>query len=161
MSIPVFSGDKKSYESWKAAFMTCINQAAGTAEYKLLQLRSYLKGELLKVTESIGHLPAAYQAAKERLERTYGGVRRKIAINLKELGHFRPVRSGNVRDVEKLADLLGIIVINLTEGGREEELGNGCLYIKVQKKMTESMLADYRRWLSDKNTPETVQSLRQ
>ena len=95
------------------------------------------------------------------MERTYGGVRRKIVINLKELGHFRPVRSGNVRDVEKLADLLGIIVINLTEGGREEELGNGCLYIKVQKKMTESMLADYRRWLSDKNTPETVQSLRQ
>ena len=65
--------------------MTCINQAAGTAEYKLLQLRSYLKGEPLKVIKSLGHLPAAYQAAKERFERKYGGVRRKIAINLEEL----------------------------------------------------------------------------
>ena len=70
-------------------------------------------------------------------------MRRQIAINLEELDPFRPIRSGNVRDVEKLTDLLDNIVINLTEVGGEE-LGNECLYIKVQKKMTESMLADYR-----------------
>ena len=70
-------------------------------------------------------------------------MRRQIAINLEELDPFRPIRSGNVRDVEKLTDLLNNIVINLTEVGGEE-LGNECLYIKVQKKMTESMLADYR-----------------
>ena len=40
-------------------------------------------------------------------------------------------------------------------------MGNGCLYIKVQKKTTESILADCRRWLFDKSKPETVQSLRQ
>ena len=66
-----------------------------------------------------------------------------------------------MRDVEKLTDLLDVIVIKLAEAGREEDLGNGCLYIKVQKKMTASMLADYRRWLFDKSKPETVQSLRQ
>ena len=70
-------------------------------------------------------------------------MRRQIAINLEQLDPFRPIRSGNVRDVEKLTDLLDNIVINLTEVGGEE-LGNECLYIKVQKKMTESMLADYR-----------------
>ena len=70
-------------------------------------------------------------------------MRRQIAINLEELDPFRPIRSGNVRGVEKLTDLLDNIVINLTEVGGEE-LGNECLYIKVQKKMTESMLADYR-----------------
>ena len=52
------------------------------------------------------------------------------------------------------------IVINLKEVGGEE-LGNECLYIKVQKKITESMLADYRRWLFDKSKLEAVQSLRQ
>ena len=70
-------------------------------------------------------------------------MRRQIAINLEQLDPFRPIRSGNVRDAEKLTDLLDNIVINLTEVGGEE-LGNECLYIKVQKKMTESMLADYR-----------------
>ena len=161
MSIPVFNGDKKSYQSWKAAFMTCIDQAPATAEYELLQLQSYLKGEALKVVESLGRSPAAYQAAKERFEKKYGGVRRKIAINLEELDQFCPIHSGNVRDVEKLTDLLANIVTNLTEVGKEKELGNGCLYIKVQKKMTESILADCRRWLFDKSKLETVQSLRQ
>ena len=130
VSIPVFNGDNKSYQSWKAAFMTCIDPAPATAEYKLMQLRSYLKGEELKVVESLGHSSTAYQAAKERLERKYGGVRQQIAINLEELDQFRPIRSGNVSDVEKQIDLLDITVINLTEAGREEELRKECLYIK-------------------------------
>ena len=38
VSIPVFNGDKKNFESWKAAFQACIDQAPATPEYKLLQL---------------------------------------------------------------------------------------------------------------------------
>ena len=134
VSIPVFNRDKKSYQSWKASSMTCINQASTTAEYKLLQLRSSLKGEAFKVVDSIVNSATAYQPAKEGLERKYGGVRRHIAINLEELDIFCPICSGTVRNVEKLTDLFDIIVINLTEA-EKEELGNGCLYIAVQKKM--------------------------
>ena len=47
-------------------------------------------------------------------------MRRKIALNLEELDQFCPIHSGNVRDVEKLTDLLANIVINLTEVGKEE-----------------------------------------
>ena len=134
VSIPVFNRDKKSYQSWKASSMTCINQASTTAEYKLLQLRSSLKAEAFKVVDSIVNSATAYQPAKEGLERKYGGVRRHIAINLEELDIFCPICSGTVRNVEKLTDLFDIIVINLTEA-EKEELGNGCLYIAVQKKM--------------------------
>ena len=134
VSIPVFNRDKKSYQSWKASSMTCINQASTTAEYKLLQLRSSLKGEAFKVVDSIVNSATAYQPAKEGLERKYGGVRRHIAINLEELDIFCPICSGTVRNVEKLTDLFDIIAINLTEA-EKEELGNGCLYIAVQKKM--------------------------
>lgn len=35
VSIPVFKGDKRNYESWKAAFLACIDQAPLTPEYKL------------------------------------------------------------------------------------------------------------------------------
>ena len=134
VSIIVFNRDKKSYQSWKASSMTCINQASTTAEYKLLQLRSSLKGEAFKVVDSIVNSATAYQPAKEGLERKYGGVRRHIAINLEELDIFCPICSGTVRNVEKLTDLFDIIVINLTEA-EKEELGKGCLYIAVQKKM--------------------------
>ena len=85
VSIPIFHGNKKNYNNWKAAFITYIDKAPATAEYKLLQLRQYLSGEALKVIENLGHSAAAYQIAKERLERKFGGQRRQIAIYLEEL----------------------------------------------------------------------------
>ena len=38
VTIPVFSGDKRTYQNWKATFITCVDQAPATPEYKLLQL---------------------------------------------------------------------------------------------------------------------------
>ena len=38
-----------------------------------------------------------------------------------------------------------VIVINLKEARRHDELGHGSLYIKIQRKMTESMLTNYNR----------------
>ena len=71
--------------------MTYIDKAPARAEYKLLQLRQYLSGEALKAIENLGHSAAAYQIAKERLERKFGGQRRQIAIYLEELQNLRPV----------------------------------------------------------------------
>ena len=64
VQIPVFSGDKRTYQSWKAAFIACIDSAPATGEYKLLQLRQYLSGEALAVIENLGHLSTAYEAGK-------------------------------------------------------------------------------------------------
>ena len=50
-----------------------VDQAPARAEYKLLQLRQCLAGEALKAIESLGHSAKAYQTAKERLERKFGG----------------------------------------------------------------------------------------
>ena len=54
VTIPTFSGDKRTYQNWKAAFMACIDKAPATAEYKLLQLRQCLTGEDLESIESLG-----------------------------------------------------------------------------------------------------------
>ena len=78
--MPIFDGNKRNYNNWKAAFMTCIDQARTTAEYKILQLRQYLSEEALKAIENFGQSAAAYQIAKERLEKKFGGKRRQIAI---------------------------------------------------------------------------------
>ena len=61
--IPVFNGDRRAYEGWKAAFMACAHQPPATPEYKLLQLRQHLSGEALKIGEPFGHSAAAYKAA--------------------------------------------------------------------------------------------------
>ena len=160
VSIPVFSGEKSTYESWKAAFVACIDKAPATPEYKLLQLRQYLSGEALKVIENLGHSASAYEAAKSRLERKYGGERRQITLYLEELENFKPIRPGYPKDVEKFADLLDIAYINLKEAKRYEELGNGSLYTKLQKKMTEQMLTAYHKWVFENSKCECVDTLR-
>ena len=72
MQIPVFSGDKRQYQSWKAAFLASIDSAPATGEYKILQLRQYLSDEALKMIDSLGHSAAAYEAAKDRLGANVG-----------------------------------------------------------------------------------------
>jgi len=42
VSIPIFSGDKKTYQNWKAAFTACVDNAPSTPECKQLQLRQCL-----------------------------------------------------------------------------------------------------------------------
>ena len=115
VSIPVFNGDKKTNEGWKTAFMACIDQAPATPEYKLLQLRQHLSGEALKAVETLGHSAAAYEAAKERLERKFGCQRRKIPLHLEELEAIKSVSPGKARDLERFVDLLDVLVVNLKE----------------------------------------------
>ena len=122
VQIPVFAGDKRAYPSWRAAFIACIDSAPATGEYKLLQLRQYLAGEGLKAIDNLGHSAVAYEAAKERLDRKYGGKRRQIAIYLEDLDQFRQIRPGNAKDLEEFADLLDIALINLQEAGQNSAM---------------------------------------
>ena len=66
VSTLVFNGDKKPYQSWKTAFMTCIDQAPTITEYKLLQLRS--------------RSPTACQAAWRKEKTNSNKLRRAGAI---------------------------------------------------------------------------------
>ena len=122
---PTFYGDKEMYENWKVAFAACIDHVPATEEYKLQQLCQYLSGEALKAIEGLGHSAFAYQAAKERLERRYGGTRRKIMVYLDALDNFKLIKEDHPKDVEKFEDLLDIAVTSLKEAKRTEELGNG------------------------------------
>ena len=91
IQLPMFRGDKRVYRIWKAAFMACVDTAPATREYKLhvLQLRQCLSVEALSVIENLGHSASAYDVAKERLERRYGGKRRQLALYLDDLENFQ------------------------------------------------------------------------
>ena len=95
----------------------------------------------------MGHSGYAYEAAKERLEHKFGSQRRQNAIRLEELETFKPLRPDNSRNLEEFADLLDIAVINLKEAGRSAALGDGSLFLKLQKKMMEPMLTCYQSWV--------------
>ena len=117
VSIPVFNGDKRLYEGWKTAVMACVDKAPATLEYKLLQLSQYLPGEALKVVEPLGHSAAAYEMAKERLERKFGGKRHQIALHLEELENFKPLRPEKCKGPRETCRFVGCYR-SKPEGGR-------------------------------------------
>ena len=124
-------------------------------------MREYLKGEALEAIEQLGHSATAYEAAKQRLDRKYGGDRRRLALYIEELESFHPVRSGHVKELEKFADVLDVAVLNLKEANRQEELGDGSLYMMLQRKLPETMLSQYHRWTHENKRTETVELLRE
>ncbi|XP_062580317.1 uncharacterized protein LOC134242249 [Saccostrea cucullata] len=70
--------------------------------------------------------------------------------HLEQLESFRPIRAGNSKDLEKFADILDVAVVNLKDTGWTDELKNGSLYVKLQKKIPETMLSTYHRWVFEK-----------
>ena len=65
-----------------------------------------------------------------------------------------------LKEIERLADLLDITIVNLKEIGRVEELRNGSLYQKIQRKLPEQMLARYHPWVFQNRKQKSVETLR-
>ena len=78
-----------------------------------------------------------------------------------ELDNFKPIRDGHVKALEKYADLLDVTVVNLQQAQMNNELGNGALYIKLQRKLSESLLTNYHRWFIDNKRNESVLTIRE
>ena len=99
---PTFSGDKTKYEEWKARFKVCVDSTSAPTIYKLVQLKSLLRGEAEELLEGLGWEDPAYESAWRILEREYGGEERfvshqyAITLTLKKLRkkwgcYFRPI----------------------------------------------------------------------
>ena len=51
-------------------------------------------------------------------------------------------------------------VIKLKEAGEHQYLGDGSLYLQLQRKLPQSLLARYHRWLFENNVTESVVALK-
>ena len=51
------------------------------------------------------------------------------------------------------------MIVNLKEADHNEEFGNGLLYVTLQKKLTESLLVQYHRWIYENRKIESVLAL--
>ena len=93
--MPIFSGDKGSYGTWKAVFTVCIDNLPITAMLKLLRIRQCLSGAPLKSIKAYGYSAAPYQAALQRLEQKHGGQRRQAAVHMEALDKMAVIPDGN------------------------------------------------------------------
>ena len=158
--IPVFAGDKMKYQQWDAAFTTCVDQAPLTAQFKMLRLESCLRGEAAETIKGLGYSKEAYDAARARLARKYGGSRRQVQSHLEELKKLKPLQEGNAKDLEAFADVLERAVICLKENGRQTDLDAGTLYTIILEKIPGQLLSQYYRWLREHQRNESMETLK-
>ena len=92
-------------------------------------LHHYLYSEALKDNEDFGYSVFVCQAAKKQ---SIG--------KQKESYDIRGWREDHSKGAKEFADLLDVTVMNLKEAKGTEELGNGALHHKLQRKTTERKL---------------------
>ena len=84
--LPTFSGeDKSEYEAWDAAFTSVVDDSVMPVKEKMLRLLGCLSGKARETVKDLGFTSSAYERAKEKLERKYGGRRRQTLTQLSTL----------------------------------------------------------------------------
>ena len=109
--IPKFSDDKKEYQSWWAAFSSCVDETNLSTQLKMLRLESCLVGEAAETLKGLGCSDHAYEADKARLNRKYGGNTRQAQAHIDELRKMRLIKADNPREVERFADIVERTVV--------------------------------------------------
>ena len=103
---------------------------------------------------------AAYEAAKSRLLRKYGGNRREIQSHVDELTKMKPISDENAKELEKFADMLERAVINLQDNNRVVDLEAGTLYTIILEKLPEKLLSQCIRWVKENQRVESLITLK-
>ena len=163
MCIPIFSvisGNKIDFQKRNAAFSSCVDQTSLSPQFKILRLEAYLAGEAASTIKGLGYSLEAYEAAKARLFRKYGGSSRQVQSHLEELRKLKTLRDNNSKELDTFADVLERAVITLKENGRESDLNGGTLHTMILEKIPERLLAQYYRWLNDNKHQESLKTLK-
>ena len=66
------------------------------------------------------------------------------------------IRSNDIHILERFADLVRITVVKLQAEGRDGELEDGTLLSLPLKKLPESQLENYSRWLNERAREKSV-----
>ena len=70
------------------------------------------------------------------------------------------LREDNAKALEKFADVLKRVVINLKENDRQSDLKDGTLYTIILEKIPEKLLAQHYRWIKENQEHESFEKLK-
>ena len=160
VDLPKFSGeDKADYEPWRAAFMSIVDGMDIPVGEKVLRLQSSLTGKDLTLVKDLGYSINAYERAKEKLEKKYGGERRLQIKHLTALRGWQKVRPRHLEDMENFQGILERVWIALKDCGPGQELQGHNLNLTAKEKLWEEDVQAYKHWLIDHSLEDSFESL--
>ena len=160
VELPTFSGENKAdYAPWKAAFMSVVDKAAISVNEKMLRLQHSLTGKALRMVKDLGYTMNAYDRAKEKLEKKYGGELRLQISNLTTLRGWPKLRSQSLEDMEEFLALLDRILVSVQDSRLGAVVNGHSLNLTAKEKLTASDLQAYKYWLYEHSEIDTFEAL--
>jgi len=159
VDLPKFSVDKADYEPWKAAFTSIVDRLAIPVNEKMLRLQSSLTGKALTLVKDLGYSLNAYERAKAKLEKKYGGERRLQIKHLTALRSWKRVRPRVLEDMEEFQAMLERVMVALQDCGPGQELQGQSLNLTAKEKLPEEDVQAYKHWICDHSLEDNFESL--
>ena len=130
VDLPTFDGENKvDYKQWKAAFTSAVDYVDIPVNEKMLRLQNSLKGKALKMVKDLGFSSNAYERAKEKLDKKYGGQRRLQIKTLTTLKNWKKVQHKSLSELQEFLTVLDRTLIVLKDTCSEQ----GDLFGKERK----------------------------
>ena len=160
VQLPTFSGENKAeFEAWNAAFTAVVDNTNMPVKEKMLRLQNCLRGKALEIVRDLGYSSHAYEKAKEKLERKYGGKRRQTLSHLATLRGLSKVRCHNLEDMEQLLAVIDRKLVALQDGDDNGELRGQHLGLTVKEKLPEEYVRKYKYWLHEQRNGDSFEKL--
>ena len=126
---------------------------------KMLRLQSCLKVKALEMVKDLGYSSNAYERAKEKLEKKYGGERRIQIEHLTTLRGWPRLRPNNLEDLEEFLTILDRILVALRNSTSSGDLNGHSLNLTAKEKLTEKDVRDYKFWLIERHEEDNLENL--
>ena len=160
VDLPKFSGeDKADYEPWRAAFMSIVDGMNIPVGEKVLRLQSSLTGKALTLVRDLRFSINAYERAKEKLEKKYGGDRCLQIKHLTALRGWQKVLPRNLEDMENFQGILERVWIALKDCGPGQELQGHNPNLTAKEKLSEKDMQAYKHWVIVHSLEDSFESL--
>jgi hypothetical protein len=126
----------------------------------MLRLQNSSKGKALKLVKDLGFSSNAYERAKQKLEKKYGGQRRLQIKTLTALKNWKKVQSKNLSDLEEFLTVLDRTLITLKDTCEKQgDLFGQSLNLISKEKLPEEDVQCYKSWLIEHSKEDTFETL--
>jgi hypothetical protein len=136
--------------------MTVVDRLNIPVAEKMLRLQNCLSGKALAMVHDLGYSQYAYERAKEKLEKRYGGERRVQIKHLTALRNWQKIRPKHLEDMEEFQALLERVLIATQDSG---PLHGQSLNLTAKEKLSEEDVQAYKYWLIDRSREDNFESL--
>ena len=142
--------------------MSAVDSTDIAVNEKMLRLQNSLKGKALGLVKDLGFSVHAYERAKEKLEKKYGGARRLRIKTLTALKNWKRVQSKNLNELEEFLNVLDRTLIVLKDtGDKPGDLFDQSLNLISKEKLPEEEIQRYKAWLIEHSKEDTFEMLAQ